>query len=66
MLKLIRDRIVPYLQKCIKMTSGTKNALQYVRNEIGKAAEKTDNLPALKEAMVEIIDSFIMERMIYA
>lgn len=63
---MIRDKIVPYLNKCKRLFAGTETALQYIRSRIGKFAETTNNLNELKVKLMECIDDFIMERIIYA
>jgi len=66
LLKLIRDKIVPYLERCRRLYAGTENAFQYVRNQIGTLSNETSNLNQLKEQLLVRIDEFIMERIIYA
>jgi len=48
------------------MHSGTKYALQYIKQKIGDLAQSTSNLNELKDKVIEAIDEFIMERIVYA
>ena len=38
---LIRDEVVPYIEKCKRLFSGTKYALVFIRNKITKLALKS-------------------------
>ena len=37
----IRDGIIPYIEKCKRLFSGTKYALSFIRYKITKLAEKS-------------------------
>lgn len=63
-LSLIRDKIQPFLEKCRRLFAGTDYALQYVRTQIQQIKSSSSN--ELKEKLIEKIDDFIVERIVYA
>ena len=66
LLQLIRDKIVPYLEKCRRFFSGTDYAMQYIRTQITKIAPRSSGLSEMKEELFKILDEFINERIIFA
>jgi hypothetical protein len=63
---MIRDRIIPFLERCKRLFAGTDYALKEVRREIGQISKTCKNLLELKERVIEKIDEFIVERIIFA
>lgn len=63
---LIREEIIPYISNCRRLLSGTKYAIQFIRTMIDKIAKTSQNLQDLKDQLIESVDEFIKERIIYA
>lgn len=63
---MIRDRIIPFFERCKRLFAGTDYALKELRREIGHISKSSKNLNELKEEVIEKIDDFIVERIIFA
>jgi hypothetical protein len=63
---LIRDKIVPFLEQCNRFSSGTEYAVRHVRTQIGNMRLDNKSLEDLKEQILNIIDTFIKLRVLYA
>lgn len=66
LLKHIRDQIEPYIKECRHLYAGTLFAIKFVKNQIGIQGQNTKNLVELKKKLIEQIDEFIKEKIIYA
>lgn len=66
LLSLIRDKIVPFLEQCNRFSSGTEYAVRHVRTQIGNMRLDNKSLEDLKEQILNIIDTFIKLRVLYA
>lgn len=62
---LIRG-IERFLQECSRFTSGTDYAIRYVRAQIGNMRQDRQSLEELKEQILDVIDTFIKVRVLYA
>lgn len=65
---LIRDKIVPFLEQCSRFTSGTDYAIRHVRTQLGemRLSEDCKSLEDLKKLILDVIDTFIKERVLFA
>lgn len=63
---LIRDKIVPFFEQCSRFSSGTDYAIRYVRTQLGNMRQDCKSLEDLKEQILNVIDTFIKVRVLYA
>ena len=50
---MIRDRIIPFFERCKRLFAGTDYALKELRREIGHISKSSKNLNELKEEVIE-------------
>jgi hypothetical protein len=65
LLFFIRDRIIPYLERCRRLFAGTQSALNHVRQKCGNLSKSCQNLDELKEKLVETIENYIAEKITF-
>lgn len=66
LLYFIRDKIIPFLERCRRLFDGTQYALNHIRQKIGHFSKRCQNLDELKDKMVETIEIFIAEKIAFA